>query len=250
MKLARENSHIRDKNITFDEVPHVYYIYDKAYSISVTSFIHQFFEKFDSKAVIEKYYDMWQEDEYSKYYGMTQIEIENLWQKNGIRQAKLGSELHRSIELFYNNENYENNIKEFSHFLDFEKEHKHLKPYRTEWNIYSEEHELAGSVDMVYEDKGIFHIYDWKRSKEIKEQNRYKEGKYPLSHLPDTNFWHYALQLNIYKYILEKYYDKKVEDMCLVVLHPNNSSYIKIKVPVLEEEVEAILEIRKKSLNK
>jgi ATP-dependent exoDNAse (exonuclease V) beta subunit len=248
MKLANLNSHERDKNIVFDEEPHVYYIKEKAYSLSVTSFIHEFFEKFDSKGIIEKFYDRWQDNESSKYYGMSPEEILDSWEENRVKQAQLGTDLHNAIELFYNDKKYTNNSKEFSYFLDFNDEHSHLKAHRTEWNIYCEELEIAGSVDMVYEDNGVFHIYDWKRSKEIKEQNRYQEGKYPLSHLPDTNFWHYALQLNVYKAILEKYYGKKIDDLCLVVLHPNNSSYIKIKVPELKEEVEAMFKIREESL--
>lgn len=250
MKLSKQNFHQRDEHITFDEKPHIYYVKQKPYSMSVTSFIHEFFEKFDSKAIIEKFYDRWQEDEYSKYYGLSPEEILDSWEENRVKQAQLGTDLHNAIELFYNDEKHETNNKEFSHFLKFNEEHSHLKPHRTEWNIYSEDYELAGSVDMVFEEDDKLHIYDWKRSREIKEQNRYQEGKYPLSHLPDTNFWHYALQLNIYKYILEKYYDKKIEDMCLVVLHPNNNSFIKIKVPKLQEEVEAILKIRKENLKK
>ena len=40
-----------------------------------------------------------------------------------------------------------------------------------------------------------------------------------IEHLPDSNFWHYSLQLNTYKYMLEKNYNKKVNGMYLVCLH-------------------------------
>jgi len=249
LKLAKINSHQRDINITFDEEPHIYYVKEKPYNLSVTSFIHSFFEEFDSKKIVDKFYDKWQEDENSKYFGLSKDEIINLWEENGKKQSHYGTLMHQAIEDFYNELKPINNSKEFMHFINFYKDHKHLKPYRTEWMVYAEDLKLAGSIDMVFEEDGVLHIYDWKRSKEIKEQNRWQEGKYPLKHLPDANFWHYSLQLNCYKYILENYYDKKVNELCLVILHPNNENYIKLKVPVLKEEVEAIFKMRKESLN-
>ena len=41
------------------------------------------------------------------------------------------------------------------------------------------------------------------------------------------NYGHYALQLNTYKYILEKRYNKVVKELYLLCLHPNNPTYIK-----------------------
>ena len=60
-----------------------------------------------------------------------------------------------------------------------------------------------------------------------------------IEHLPDTNYWHYCLQLNTYKAIIEEKYGKKVTDLFLVCLHPdnNNKSYKRIKVVDLQSEV-------------
>ena len=73
-----------------------------------------------------------------------------------------------------------------------------------------------------------------------------------IAHLPDTNFWHYSLQLNTYKYMLEKNYGKKVTDMYLVCLHPNNynQSYIRLKVPELPQEIEDLMQLRREMVNK
>ena len=64
---------------------------------------------------------------------------------------------------------------------------------------------------------------------------------------PDTNYWHYSLQLNTYKAILEKNYGKKVTDLYLVCLHPNNNnkSYQRIKVADLQDDVKSLFEMRK-----
>jgi hypothetical protein len=85
-------------------------------------------------------------------------------------------------------------------------------------------------------------IYDWKRAKEIKKHTPFAtQTGLPecISHLPDTNFWHYALQLNTYKTILERKYDKRVTKLALVGLHPDNpnGNFLLHPVPLLHQEM-------------
>jgi hypothetical protein len=89
-------------------------------------------------------------------------------------------------------------------------------------------------------------IYDWKRCREITKTNSAnKFATHPsIEHLPDTNYWHYALQLNIYKYILQAKYDKIVTDLYLVVLHPEAPTYKCIKLPDLQAEVSELFQER------
>ena len=65
----------------------------------------------------------------------------------------------------------------------------------------------------------------------ISQKMDFEKGFPPVEHLPNSNYWHYSLQLNIYKKILEKNYDKVIDEMYLLSLHPNNSGYLKIKFP-------------------
>ena len=103
--------------------------------------------------------------------------------------AKAGTKLHYDIECYYNNNPNINESIEYNHFLEFVNDYKDLKPYRTEWMIWHEDLQLAGSIDMVFENKdGTFEIYDWKRSKEIKTAPWLRFSKTPcLEHIPDTN---------------------------------------------------------------
>ena len=120
--------------------------------------------------------------------------------------------------------------------------------------VYHEELKLAGSIDMVYEnpEDNTLSIYDWKRAKEITKTNGF--NKYAktecIDYLPDTNFWHYSLQLNTYKAILESKYSKKIRDLYLVRLHPNNpkKTFELIKCADLSQEIENLFEDRKKEL--
>ena len=71
-----------------------------------------------------------------------------------------------------------------------------------------------------------------------------------IEHIPDTNYWHYCLQLNTYKAILEKNYNKQIKDMYLVCLHPENknNSYQRIKVVELKNEIISLFHLRKEQL--
>ena len=138
------------------------------------------------------------------------------------------------------------NSIEFNFFINLNDRLKgKYQPYRTEWTIFDEEIKLAGSVDMCYTDKANnFYLFDWKRSKQIKKKNNYRKGKYPLSHIDDANYWHYALQLNIYKYILEKNYIQVISSLYLVRLHPDQQDYEVIRIPDLTSEVNLMLRER------
>lgn len=140
---------------------------------------------------------------------------------------------------------------EWQQFMNFwAKEGPDLEPYRTEWEVWSKEHLLCGSIDMVFRRKsnGKFLIYDWKRSKAIKTENTYQKGLAPLDHLDDCNYWHYTLQLNVYRWILENLYGMEIEGMALIVLHPDNTNYRRIKLNRLEDEVEDMLACRLRAL--
>jgi hypothetical protein len=95
---------------------------------------------------------------------------------------------------------------------------------------------------------GKYAIYDWKRAKEIKTENRYQSGLGPIMHLPDTNYWHYSLQLNVYRMILKQKYDIDVDEMALVILHPINTNWRVIKINIMEEEINAMFACRARAL--
>ena len=55
MELINKNPHPRDKEIVFDEEPHIYYIKGSSDNISVTTYVHNnLFPHFDSDKIIKK----------------------------------------------------------------------------------------------------------------------------------------------------------------------------------------------------
>jgi hypothetical protein len=242
-KLALINHHPRDDHITFEESKHIYTINGDSKYTSVTTFNHAQFDQFDADKVISIMVrsPKWPT---SKYYGKTPEQIKAEWSDKGKSASTSGTRLHFDIECFYNGTPNDNESLEYNHFLNFAEDHKHLTPFRTEWMIYDEQAKLAGSVDMLFKDDTSLHIYDWKRCREITKINGFcKTAKNPLiEELPDTNYWHYCLQLNMYKYIIEKNYGYKVNDLYLVALHPDNENYKKIKVVNLQSQVKALVD--------
>jgi ATP-dependent exoDNAse (exonuclease V) beta subunit len=247
--LQKINQHEHDSHITFDEGPHIYTIDGDSSFTSCTTYIHSHFSHFDADGMIDKILKSNKiNDPHYKYYGMTREDIKQMW--SGNEASLLGTALHYDIECFYNGWEVNNDSIEYQYFLKFAEEYKHLKAYRTEWMVFHKELKIAGSIDMVFQDEtdGEFWIYDWKRSKEISTESY--GGKMALtpciSHLPDVNFYHYSLQLNIYRAILEEKYGKKIKGMCLVRLHPNNyfQTYERIEVPFMREEVDNLFRER------
>lgn len=280
--LSIKNKDPRDDYISFDPIPHKYTINDglnKDY-ISVTTWIHSHFEEFDSDLIIDKIFSSKKWNSENKYWGMNREQIKALWEENRNGAATEGTNMHYRIETFNNippstkDKNTYAEIfksylkyckqnlgspgipeistsKEWEYFLNFVQDHKEFMPYRTEWTVYHEELQLAGSIDMVYElPDGTLAIYDWKRSKEIITHSSFnKMAKTEcISHIPDTNYWHYTLQLNIYKMILETKYGKTVSKLCLVILHPNNDNYMLYYVPEIKKEIELLYNSRVSSL--
>ena len=256
LKLEVENEHERDKNIKFYEEieldgkieTHIY-IYvptGRPFRTSVTSFIKQFWSQFDPKLISSRIVnsDKMYDPNYI-YYGMTQKEIMDRWKNNDA--AKLGTKLHNEIELFHNYSFDEyTDTKEFGYFLkyhmDFTRLNPGYKPYRTEWFIYEDSLKMAGSIDMLYKNsEGNILIVDWKRTtlERLYKNFKNKKGLGPFKNLLDTNLNKYTMQLNVYKYMLEKYYlkeNEKIVGLYLCVMHPDEDNYKFIQVKTLDDE--------------
>lgn len=271
MFLQSKFPHARDAHIKFFSRFHKYEITTDSQSkyTSVTTWNHSFFAKFNADEVIQSIFNSkkWGPD--NKYWGMTAEQIKASWNQNRDKAASSGTSLHARIEAFMNQPclqetvthadlynhylqtNTTNTIEpiEWTYFLQFVQDNPTLRPYRTEWMIYDEDLKMAGSIDMVYlNDDGTLSIYDWKRAKDmVLETTWNKYSTHPLlSDVPDTNFWHYALQLNTYKTILERKYDQQVTHLCLVKLHPENqtNNYELYEVPCMKTKIQALFQER------
>jgi hypothetical protein len=271
--LQNKNCHPRDLFVKFYHRGHKYEVKhdNKSSYTSVTTWVHHHFPKFDADDIISKMFNSKSWGPEHKYWGMDADQIKQLWKSNGSQATTSGTNLHSKIEEFMNSDCFENDVYslkelaelyheendtsdciEWEYFIQFVDDNPHLYPYRTEWMIYDEDLKIAGSIDMVFENlDGTLTIYDWKRCKEIIKTNNWnKTACNPLiDHLPDSNFWHYSIQLNTYKSILERKYGKRVTNLYLVRLHPDAESYELMDVPILVEEMNSLFGQRMEEIN-
>lgn len=285
MKLARENHHPFDDRITFDEPTHIYTIDGDSSYTSVTTFLHHQFPPFHPGPVaanlLAPFYTNGRpnknayrakaienirsvessltdeeviialNDTTTEHYKREHQAIMDTWSAT----STAGTKIHSDIEYFYNGEPRPNDSIEYEYFerfrLDFETQFPQYRPYRTEWTVFYKELKIAGSIDMVYEntEDGTLMIYDWKRVKDIKYE-AYKDecGLGVCSDLPNTNFWHYSLQLNTYKAILESQYGKTVTALRLVRLYPDAPTYELHDCHDLQDKVKSLFENRMNEL--
>jgi hypothetical protein len=219
--------------ISFDEATHTYSIDGDTTYMSVTTLLSTWFKKFDAIKTIRgmKARPDWPQ---SKYYGMTDEAIQEKWSSDGKLAADLGTDMHACIELYFKNTPRSNDSVEYNYFLQFVNDTE-LTTHAVEWRLFHSPVKLVGTIDYASVNKdGTIDLYDWKRTKDLNASNGYCLVP-ELSHIPNTNFWKYTLQLNLYKYLVEKN-GHKVRRMFIVCFHPNNLSYQKYQVADLELE--------------
>lgn len=178
---------------------------------------------------------------------MTDDDIKAKWEANGMDARNRGTEAHLQMELWFNSLPCRVDDPEVVVGLKFVKDCLipiGAKGYRTEWEIFAEEEDVAGCIDLAVQlPDGSVYLIDWKRSEKLPSKMKgYKKMKAPLNNLEDCSGCSYSLQLSAYQYIIEKYYGLKIVGRALVSLHPD-APFI-TKVPYLKEEIEYIMKKR------
>ena len=79
--LANKHPHERDSHISFVESTHVYTIDGDSDYMSVTTWNHKHFPRFNADAIIDKMMNgkRWSQ---SRYFGMTKAEIKAQWKED------------------------------------------------------------------------------------------------------------------------------------------------------------------------
>lgn len=239
MNCNEANAHPRDPHIEFDPAEHVYTHCGREFK-SVTTLIEDYFPRFDPQEWAPRV---------ALREGVDPQVILDRWEAEGRRAREFGTVMHEKIEQYYLGNDAGDDTDGYRLFRRFAASRR-LYPYRTEWRIYHEDFDIAGTLDFLeLTPDGTFNIWDWKRSRKLvtsdgrlEAENRYgQRGFTPVSHLHDTPYWHYALQLSTYRFILEEKYDIHPAGMTLGVFHPSYPQAWTIPLPYLRDEVVAIL---------
>jgi len=242
--------------------------------ISVTTLVSHFKKPFDAKTVAEKV----SRSKKSKWAGVDPKIIQEIWNNESTRSLTLGTWYHNqresdlcalaslsvegtTIPVFKPAE-----VKEGVKVAPSQKLEPGVYP---EHMVYLRSAGICGQSDLVEVVNGKVNIIDYKTNKEIKKESYVNwEGisdkmSHPVNNLDDCNFYHYALQLSIYMYIILKHnpklrpgnifihhitFEVDKEDQWgypIAKLDDNGEPIVKevipIQVPYLVDEVHAII---------
>ena len=229
------------KNIKLERDSHTYKLIDDESIdfLSVTTYISQFFEKFDSLKIAKKLVT-----KVPRYKHMSVDELLSKW--NDARDH--GTNVHNEIENYLLNQEEASEpkalqaIKWLDKHVFFEK-HKLF----SEEIIYSKELKLAGSVDLIIEniETNEHTIIDWKTNEKIPTSSYGKKtGIHPITQdIEDCKYNLYALQLSLYRFLLEKYYGFKINRQLIV--HLKDDKVLAYMTPYYEDHIKLFAELRR-----
>lgn len=236
----QRNRHFRDSALQFINWSHSYSVNGIPLQ-SVTDFVEHCFPEFNANEMARRT---------AARTGQSVADVLANWERKGKESRDAGTEMHRKIESFYQLNNVQDD-ETFRLFRMFANQIS-LNPYRTEWPIYDTDTNLAGTVDFVDFSNSKYTIYDWKRSDKIifngmpVMTSKYDQKALPpISHIEDCPYYLYALQLSLYKYILEKNYGIKIAELRLGIFHPTYHKPYVLRVPYMKDEVETLMSLRK-----
>jgi ATP-dependent exoDNAse (exonuclease V) beta subunit len=202
-----------DPNFRFNEESHTYTYVDpktqKPVQIfkSVTGFISQFKEKFDSDRVAKMV---------AKKQGKTVAAVLKEWKEISDAALDLGTLVHKWIEDYYNGINpaepdHPEVLARVNRFREIYDDRLHkLAPIKQEFRLFSRKWGLAGTMDALFKIDQDYYVGDWKTNKkfttdEDSKNDRYaKKLLYPFEDLWDNSVNGYSIQLSMYRLMLQE----------------------------------------------
>lgn len=236
----------------FYEDGHYYTYKDQPIEIGATGLISQYENEFKKQEMAERV---------ASKKGVSVIDVLNDWDYRAKFATTKGTTCHERAQSLWSgeqwiplefdkSEEYRQAVlkivqQAINFNLDYKDRFEHLAD---EFVIGSYEYNIASAIDHLFINKmtGELVMVDYKTNSDIHKNERYaKKMKIPLNNLRDITLNHYAIQLSIYKYLIEKYTSLKVSEFFIVWFSELNENYEIIEVSYLKDEVIKILENRR-----
>lgn len=211
---------------------------------SGTTFIHKFFQEFDKERISAAY---------AKKHGLNQQDVLDDWAKRGKDAREDGTATHDFAEHYIlghdpvmvapdENQRVHNMQRTVLKAIEYlQRSYEFIEP---EMVIASPELGVAGMLDLMAVNKktGTKVIFDWKTNRQIKTENIWQSGYRPISHLQDTNFNHYNLQLNLYEYLGKNDgYFQKSERIDKTLIHITEDDFCLMPCFDMQKEIKNML---------
>ena len=241
------------RNIKYYDEPHKYYIGEQEL-ISGTAFVGMYKEKFDSEGQAVKS---------AKKNGVSVEEMLAEWEFKGDFSRTKGTLLHNYAENYWQNKIfpidyalYEEKFGEglmkgrldecIRMFEEFYSESCNaLVPIALELVVGDAELGVGGMVDGLFwnQKHGELQIWDYKTNKEISEFSKFRKRlKPPINFLHDCELETYSIQLNLYKYIIQKNTNLKIGRCYLVHIHEEQERYNVIECKEYQEIIQLLFD--------
>lgn len=253
MKLFKELAVFN--RITFVESTHSYLLDGQTTSSpSVTRLIKRFKKEFEKEKIALRV---------AKKRRTTTAHVLAEWEMNNLYSTTLGSMLHKYIENFYCNKRIEfegsferlafeerKKISEIlpkliEYFQHFYNDHQHLVCVKNEMVLGDiDDTKVCGMADMlVYNttsDK--LEILDFKTNKKMEKTSPWGNLFYPFEEMTEGEINEYTIQLNCYKYFVEKYTSFTIDKMKLIWFNINNSDYQVIELDDIQSKIQQMFD--------
>lgn len=205
-----------DGLVSFDAEKHVYYKGETRLQ-GVTSWIAQYKNTFDSERISKAY---------ALKHGLKQEDVLKKWKDESDLSKIAGTSCHDVFENFHktgliiSKGIYPKEKSAVKFIEDMFINDSRLIPIDAEVIVYNDT--IASMIDMVCRnDKHEYFIFDWKTNKKIvKDAFNNAKMKYPFDRFPDANYFHYSMQVAIYKHLYKVYPIKE----CFIV-HLTDDGY-------------------------
>ena len=224
--------------ITFVEKTHSYLIDGQpANKLSVTRLLKKFKKEFDKQGSAERV---------AKRMRTTVQAVLADWELGNLYSTTLGSMLHKYIENYYCNKRVEfegdftglgfdekKKIAEtlpklIGYFQNFYNDNKHLICVKTEIVLGDvEDTRVCGMSDLLCynTETDQLEILDFKTNKRMEKKSPYGDLFYPFDDMSEGEINEYTIQLNTYKYFVEKYTTLKIDKLKIVWFNVVNDNY-------------------------
>lgn len=219
--------------ISLDAATHTYTIDGDSTYTSVTTKVSCWFKSFNPDKCIRgmRARPNWPQ---SKYVFMTDDEIKSAWTLEGDKAAALGTAMHESIEDYFKFGKPMGTLPEHLQFMQFIKD-SNLTVHESEWRLCNKPLKIVGTIDFASKNKdGTINLYDWKRTNKMLKSYGFSTED-AFMHIPDSKYWRYTMQLNLYKWLAESN-GYRVHHMYIVCFHPDTLTYQKFQVAELNLE--------------
>lgn len=217
-----------DPNFVFDEASHTYSYINPVtkkpvqFFQSVTGFLSQFKEEFDSKKMAGFV---------AKKRGVTSQEILNEWKEISDTALTLGTNVHKWIEDYYSGLNpampeIPNELDRVTKFLQlYEQRLNAFAPVHQEFRVFSRKWGIAGTLDILFKLNENYYVGDWKTNKKFTTdadaEGRRKKLLWPFDDMWDNSLNGYSIQLSLYRLILQEEAGFETNGAFLVWIGPN-----------------------------